>query len=516
MADELIYLVEITAYDSSLPGTTTLRYASGLGKMTTPSETPANVHFAPRLQQPISFARTMFANARVAGGATVGVGEIVLNNADQALAGLRDYGIDGRAVVVRVGPQDAAYPAGYTTFLTATAEQVEVSASRVTIRLRDKLHILQQPLQATLYAGTNVLPAGAEGVADDIKGQRKPLLFGRRYQIAPILVNTAKLIYQFHGGTASAVDAVYDQGVALTVGTTRANLAAMEATAPAAGAYDTCLSLGLIRLGAAPAGRVTMDAQGDATGGYVDTPADVVQRILTGFCGISGGDLDTASFTALGAAAPDEIGVYFTGDITRQAAIDEVLTACGGWIAHDRAGLWQVGQLLAPAGASDHEFTDVQIQAIDTLATRDAGAGVPVWRVKIRYRQYTALGRADLAGAVTEARKAELLQQWREVVDSDSAVQTKHLLATELARDLPTQDPGNAVTEATRLLDMHKVRRDYVRVRLAFTQANAAVNLGDQVTLTTTRLGYGAGRDFIVVGIDLDGKRNRLTLDLWG
>jgi hypothetical protein len=54
------------------------------------------------------------------------------------------------------------------------------------------------------------------------------------------------------------------------------------------------------------------------------------------------------------------------------------------------------------------------------------------------------------------------------------------------------------------------------RSRVALTQANAAVDLGSVVRLVTPRLGYGAGRDFVVVGIDADGKRGELTLDLWG
>lgn len=510
----LIYLVEIGAHDGS--SATTLRYASGLGMMTLPSETPANAHYAPRLMQPIGVKRTMFANARVTGGSSVGAGEIVLNNTDQGLAGLRDYGIDGRDVVVRLGPQGGAYPADFTTVLTGTAEQIEVGASKATIRLRDKSQVLTQPVQATLYAGNNSLPSGAEGTADDIKGQRKPLLFGRRYQIAPMLVNTSKLIYQFHDGTAQAVDAVYDQGVALAAGTTRANLAAMEATAPAAGAYDTCLSLGLIRLGAAPAGRITMDARGDASGSYVNKAADIVSRILTQRCGISSGDIDSASVTALNTAAAYECGIYITGETTRQQAIDAVLASCGGWLAPTRAGSWQVGQLVAPSGAADFEFTDTDILALDALATRDAEAGVPVWRVKLRGLPYTEISRADLAGAVTEADKARLLQPWREVTASDSGVQTKHLLAPEMVRDTAIQNASDMATEAARLLALHKVRRDYVQARVALTEANAAVELGNVVTLTTDRLGYSAGRDFVVVGVDADGKRKRLTLDLWG
>lgn len=515
MTVPLAYLVEIAAHDGT--GTTTLRYSSGLGVMTLPSETPANAWYAPRLMQPIGFKRTMFSSARVAGGATVGTGEIVLNNTDQGLAALRDYGIDGRSVVVRLGPRGAAYPAGYTTILAGTADQVEVGAERASIRLRDKLQLLALPVQATLYAGTNSLPSGAEGTADDIKGQRKPLLFGRRHQIEPVLVNTARLIYQVHDGSIEAIDGVFDQGVAITAaGTNHANLAALEAATVAAGQFHTCRALGLFRLGAAPAGKVTVDARGDNTGGYVSTAAEIVSRILTQRCGIASGDIDSASVTALASAAAYDCGVYLTGDTTRQQAIDLVLSGVGGWLAPTRAGLWQVGRLVAPSGTPDHAFTDVEIGALDAIATRDAEAGLPVWRVKLRGLPYAAIGPADLAGAVTQADKARLLQPWRETTASDSAVQTKHLLAPEMVRDTSIQNATDLATEAARLLALHKVRRDFVEARVALTQANATVDLADVVRLTTARLGYSAGRDFIVVGIDADGKRNRLTLQLWG
>jgi len=75
---------------------------------------------------------------------------------------------------------------------------------------------------------------------------------------------------------------------------------------------------------------------------------------------------------------------------------------------------------------------------------------------------------------------------------------------------------SDAATEASRLLALHGVRRDFVQAEVWLTEANAAVDLGRVVRLVTPRLGYGAGRDFIVVGITVDGRRQRLTLDLWG
>lgn len=498
------------------PGTRVLRYASGRGRMTGPTDIPPHVHFEPRLQQPVNFSRTLFSNARVTGGASVGAGEIVLNNTDQALASLRTLGLDGRDITVCVGAQDAPYPTGFTTFLTGTAEQVEIGARTATVRLRDRLQLLSLPLQTNRYAGSNVLPSGAEGMAEDIKGQPKPLLYGRRYQVPPVLVNTAKLTYQLHDGAIQAVDAVYDMGVVLTAGADYANLAALEAAAPAAGTNITCLALGLFRLGAAPAGRITADARGDNTGGYVSKAGEIVQRILTSRCGVAPGVLDVPSFTALNTAAPGECGVFLTGETTRQQAIDLLLASVGAWLAPTRTGAWQVGQLVAPSGTPAATLTDGEILSLDSRATNDDTRGVPVWRVTVRYKPYSQASAADIAGSVTAARRSELLQPRRDTTASDPTIQTKHLLAQELVRETVLTSAADAATEVARLLALHGVRRDFVQAEIWLSESAAALDLGQVVRLVTPRLGYGAGRDFVVVGIALDGRRQRLTLDLWG
>lgn len=514
MSDQLIYLVEITAYTGA--GTETLRFASGRGKVTGPTETPPNAFFEPRVVEPANFSRTAFSDARVMGGGTVGFGELVLNNADQGLTALLDYGLDGRDCIIRVGPPDAAYPGGYTTFLSTTMEQPEVGKQRATIRLRDKLSLLDQPLQATKYAGTNSLPSGKEGVATDIKGRPKPLTYGRCRHVPPICCNTALLIYQFHDGAAQAVDGVFDMGVALGFGVDRANLAAMEATAPAQGAYDTCLAEGLIRLGATPAGRVTANVKGDATGGYVRKVSEIVERILTTKVGVPSGDIDTASFSALASSANQEVGIYIAQETTSRQAINDMLASIGAWLAPTRTGTWQIGQLVAP-GTPTVTFTDREIIDIDRRATRDEGRGIPLFQAVLSYaKNWTTFGESDIAGAVSAADRAEMLQEWRRVTATDSSVQTKHLLATELRRDTLLTDATETATEAARVLALHKVRRDFVQATVRLQADTFTIDLGSFVRLETPRLGYDAGRNFVVVGITSDGRKRRLQLDLWG
>jgi len=48
------------------------------------------------------------------------------------------------------------------------------------------------------------------------------------------------------------------------------------------------------------------------------------------------------------------------------------------------------------------------------------------------------------------------------------------------------------------------------------SESVAALDLGQVVRLVTSHLGYGAGRDLVFVGIALDSRRQRLSLDLWG
>lgn len=517
---EWIYLIEVDAYDDTTApaAVRTLRYASGLGKVTLPSETPAHAFFEPRVLQPVNFTRTAFSDARVMGGSRVGYGELVLNNADQALAALLDYGIDGRTVIVRVGAQEAAYPSGYTTFLTGTAEQPEVTVREAVIRLRDKLAVLALPIQSTKYAGTNVLPAGKEGTANDIKGLPKPLAYGRCFHVPAVLVNTSRLILQVHDGAIDAITAVYDRGVALTAGVDRASLAAMEATAPAAGAYDTCLAEGLIRLGSTPAGRVTVDLRGDKTGGvYVNKVGGIVRRILETRAGVASGDIDSTAFSALDTDAPQEVGIWVSEERNRQDVIDELLRSVGAWLAPNRLGAWQVGRLVAPSGSPVLEFTNAEITEIERIATQDEGRGLPVFRVNLRYKRYYAgFGDADIAGSVSQATRAELLRQTRSLTETDAAVQTKYLLAPELERETLIVDATAAATEAARLLTLHKVRRDYVRATVRLDASSATIDLGSVVRLKTPKLGYSAGRLFVVIGLTSDGRARSLTLELWG
>lgn len=479
---------------------------------------PPHQPFDPRIITAPSFTRRAFADPRAATGAAASGGVLELANGDHALASILDMGIAGRAITVRVGQPDAVYPSGFTTWLTGTVEAVEVGASRATLRIRDRLAILDQPMQATKYAGTNALPSGAEGVPTDIQGQPKPLAWGRNYQVPLVLVNTSKLTFQAHAGQMQAFDAVYDKGAPLTFsGTDRANLAALEAAVIAAGQYDTCLALGLVRLGGSPAGQVTADIRGDAASSYVDRVGAICRRILETVCGVPTAEIDTTSFSDLDTAANYEAGIWIGSEATRRDVLTALASSVGAWVVPTAAGVWKAGQIVAPSGAADATLTDADILEIDRVPPQGEDAAIPVWRVTVRYgRFWRVFSSTDLAAppAITEARRGELTQEWRTTTTTDAATQTAHPLAVTLERDTCLVSAANAASERDRLLALHKVRRDLTRCRVPLTDTFAALDLGARVDVVTAALGYSAGRSFVLSGVTRDA--NTLELMLWG
>lgn len=116
----------------------------------------------------------------------------------------------------------ADFPCNFTKVVSGTMQQAEVGTSRVIVKLRDRQAEFLIPLQPSKFAGTNVLPLGLEGVANDLKSKPKPICFGKVPNISLACVNSSKLIYQvsdparFNGETM--LEVAYGNGVWVAVG----------------------------------------------------------------------------------------------------------------------------------------------------------------------------------------------------------------------------------------------------------------------------------------------------------
>lgn len=515
----LVVTAEITAYDPAIPGTVTLRYSTN-GYTSGPSESPANTHWDNRIIQGGNFQRTMFENEQTFGRTQLGFGELVLANFDGGLDAMLNYSFGGRQVIIRLADVQPGVIPTFTTIIDGLIEQAELSWQQVRFRVRDKQLSLAKPLQQVRYAGNNALPAGLEGVEGDIKGRPKPLVYGKVFNAAAPCVNTTRKIYQLHDGSAlQSVDAVYNRGAPLTAGAAYSSQADMETNAPAAGQYRVWNSAAgtFVRLADNTQGILTFDAtQGAATANR--TAAQLWSQVLQK-AGISAGSISSADITALDAAAPYECGCFVTDsrDVSAIEVLDSLASSVGAWYGVDASGTFRIARVVLPNIANSvGTLTTVNIVNIERVASRDAGAGMPAWKIKLGYQKVWSV-QTDLDNTVTEVRKEFVANEYRRAESSDVAVQTANPTSPEIEINTVLTSPADASAESARRLTIYKARRDFYRVTVRLDASIASViDLGKTVTLQVNRFGMNSGKAFVVTGIQADMRQYLYTLTLWG
>lgn len=502
--------IELTAAIDAA-GTLQTFYLAAGRLVTGASDTPANTAFDDSLIDPGSVGLAAFGYGRTSGDTKLDTGEIVIANVDGAYDAWVGYGFDGRQIIIRSGDPGSAYPGGWTTVMVGTAEAPEATYSKLVIRLRDRQFVLDKPALQNLYAGTNSLPNGLEGTPTDIKGKRKPKVYGLVRSIEPFLVNTSKLTYQVSDGVVASITA-YDRGLALTAGSDYATSALLQAATVTAGTYATCLAEGYFRLGSTPAGLVTADVTQGANAA-ARTAAQIAKAILTD-AGLSG-SISATDVTAMDTANSAVCGVFVSDDMTIAQALDFVVGGVGGYYGYDQTGTIRMGILTAPSGSPVATILRTDMLSIERQPAKDAG--IPIWRATINHSK---LGRAqptDLASSVTAAERARLQDTWRASASADASIKTQFLMAGEITRDSPLTDDTAAATEAARVLALYKVRRDILEipVHIDFATQNGLWLL-QVVNVTISRFGLNAGKLFRIIGIRFELGDRRAVLTLWG
>lgn len=489
--------IEVSAYRLSTGLVETLRY-SDAGFTTGPTDVPANAYYEPCLMEPPRLARVLFDQATTYGASRASVGEILLANADGRLdALLTDYAFDGRPFVVKSG-ESGTPVSGWSVVLSGVLDDVRSAGTELSLVARDRLAALGQSLPRAKYAGDNVLPDGLEGTKDDLKDQYKPRVYGGVLNVSAKCVNTSKLIYQV-SDQGCAISAVYDNGVALTLGADYASSADLLATAPGAG--EARRWGGLCRLGSPPAGQVTVDAVA------AETRAGALLQAVALDAGIPSGDIVAGDVAALNAANAAPVGVWVDGDTSAQAVMDALANAIGAWYGFDRFNRLRMGRLTAPSG------TPTTIYADSDMALSVRSAGVPNWRAVVRFaRNYTV--QAQPAGSVGAARRAFLALDLRQTASERAAVQTAWPSSRAVVFDTALVAEADAAVEASRRADLYSVRRVLVDLEIPLAELGG-MDLDSVVTIETSRYGL-SGRLLRVIGLDTGVDRGTAKLILWG
>ncbi len=498
-----IFLAEIEAYDPASSSVITYRFASGQGFDN------AGAFYKPRIENPATFTRGM--GASPGGKANVSFGELTLVNIDRELAAMADDFYDGRTLTLKIGDPTAAYGA-FTTVLKATIETVAVERERISVRLRDRSVALDKPFSTAKFGGTNVLPNGIDGTADDIKDQSKPRILGRIALMQPVQVNTSKLIYMVNAGAVDAILNVFDAGAYLAKGADYTNQADMEANEPAQGTWRACPSIGCFRLGSVPYGQISVSVTEEWD--YLsNTAAGLVQRILTEK-GYTSSDWVAADFTTLNSKNAGSLGIVVQGEETTASLIDRLCQSVGAWWGFDSLNRFRIARFEAPSGSPVATLTDNEVLEIE----RQPEGQLPLWQTTLKADiNYVTQDKKSLAGVVPELRAAWFASESRDQKAENADVKTQRLLAETETYDSALNGISIAQAESARRLALFSQRRDVVTVTLANpADRYATLDLGAVVNVQSDKLSYGTGRLMTVISVSADFQSGTLDLTLWG
>lgn len=483
------------------------------------------VAYMERVLEPGFLRHDMFGGNRPYGDCEIPTGSATLNNADAGLATLAQYGFDAQQFLIYTCSSDA--PDAETLLHQYTMEEPIFSGDTITIPLRDRCYELDKPLLTAKYGGTNVLPAGIDGTAADIKGRPKPMVVGKVYNITPVCVNTSKLIYQVDGvrGLVTGWTIVwYDKRAALVAGANYVSQADMEATAPAAGQYRVWPAGGCVRLGTTPVGKPTSDVYnpGVAFGAQTaDSLAGVIRAVLQKL----GADL--TAYTIDDPAVGHSLGgAYYDSEISGLDAMKALLRSLCAFMrcptpASPTATLSiSVQQLKTPGSIASTAIVEAQVapKSMVRVQQSDPLRGIPCFKVLYGYqRNYTVMSESELAGVASAdieftKRDYRVYEELGGEVFGGTSIRRY-----PKAKNLEINTQGHSIQMARFYADQFGSKRSMFAFTVPY-EAAAALQLNSMVTVqhSVDPSVLNGSATLVVMGFQRNLKDNSVDLTIWG
>jgi len=465
-----VVLVEVTVGLNG--GGTQTRYLSDKGYTSSPSDTPANTYYQPRITGSLQITRSIDATNN--GALSQTFGDLALNNIDGALdSWFNDYWVN-RAITYFVGDPSWARSDFRQVFAGVCGGIDTSDRTSFNVLISDKLQRLNTTISETTLGGSTSL-------ADNLL----PLLFGECFNISPLLTNASTNEYMVHNGPIERIIEVRDNGVPVS--------------------FTPSLSTGKFTLTNQPYGTITCSVQGAKPSGvYSNTAAALVKLLITSYGSVVGnrfttGELDTATFTAFDTAHPQPVGVYLSD---RQNVLDicnQLLQSLGAQLFVDSSGLVSIVQLNLPqslpgtsVGIADMQDRTLTIKTLCPV----------VASVKLGYDKNWTV-QSQLAGGLDQGSAALFMQEYLMVTQKDTTAAANYNLYTDPQQiDTLLVVGSDATIECTRRLNIFNVQRKVITYQgfyhLIFEQ------LGSPQTLTHPRFGLSGGVTGQIVSIAVD------------
>ena len=500
MTDRIV--AEITLTVDAI-GTTQTYYMGTSGYATKPTDTPANTYIAPRIKSVGSFRRELFSGTRVTGAVRPSFGEIVLMNGDGGLDAWMGYAISGAKVTVRIGDENAAYPAGYTTVYVAYAQHLVADFDQIRLRLRDRLNLLEQPLVTAQFTGAGGLE-GSSGVAGKLK---QWVAVGPGY-FPPILIDAASQLYfvQSTGtGGLGAYIKVYEGALEITKGANYPDAATCLSTSPTAGQARFWFGTGgngpvYFRLGSVPQYDLRVWGAGYQPSGGAWTLA-----AIAALAGITGGT---------GTVQPGEVLVDDSRSYMQ--VMEDGCAIQWGYFGMTRLDAFVSNIFAVPGGSPLYTFTQHNAKNWSRAPTQDMDA--PVWSVTVNSGKTWPSNLVAGAG-LTERDYMTRSPWWVSFSRTDATVKTANPGAVAVVIDTPCRNFPNSFSQTTFLdgyFARYGVRRDFYTCTVPLTPETIALELHDTVQIKLPRFGLSAGKNMRIITQQIDADKREITYGMWG
>lgn len=499
------WLLIASPYDQSISSVRSL-YFSDIGFVTSPTDTPANTYFKKRLETPLAVKLSIFADGNASGRSEISVGEITLANNDGSLDELAEFDWDGRALEVRFTPESSPILSDFVTVFNGTCEQL-VLGDTITIEVRDLQVLFDEPYQPVRFLGTG----GIEGPAE-FKDRRKPRLLGVKRQFSPVLIDQASWTFCYHDGSVGGPLEVRDGGAIITFFADYSTYSALTSASIPAGSYGTCNALGLVRLGVAPTGVFTIDAEGAKPSGTVLKKfGDIATYVVDTATSFSLSDFDSTSLSNINTICPQTLGHWYDGgsELTVRNVLDALAESPGIYYGFNDNRKIVFGRLDEPDSTPSFVFKE---RDLFNLTPRQSERRLK--KQIVRYGQRTRpLEDQEIVGTVIGAARTALIEEWRQESASSTLVATASILSREETLDSSFDVSSDALSEAQRRLALYGPKRRSFEIEVPFI---AGVLPGQTVQIFDQRYGLSSGGLFRVMSVNRQAAENILTIELWG
>lgn len=456
-------LVEITRQNAN----STKYYLADDAYITEPSDTPANTPYNPIIQGGGIGDISRVLNNPFDGNASTGFGQI---NLASDVAWTDDAGSksDTQMTLVK-GADVVAYLAAPPTLFPKT----------------DAIKLLEGTINRVGGSSTGGVNFEIIDKSENIRNKlieidTKPLCFGHCRNVTPFLTNPASLEYHVHDGPIEAVDAVYDQGVALTPTTQ----------------YTVDLSTGKITLVSSPVGIVTADVKGAKPSGvWLTSTEDIISELLSraGVSITENYDLPTGT-----------IGLYVEQNTDLGTLLNRLTRACAGfWIVNANSE-FQAKQYPVPQETvAVASYNATQILEEVNFNLEDRLFDTINYTYKTNWSVYQSLPGATTAQADFSQKPYVLGIETSVSPDTELVYQESPIFETLF------DSSTDAQSVAQRLLSIYEVSRYIYELELPYTQK---LSLTENISFEySTEILIGT-----VVGVneifDGDYPRQRVTL----